>query len=179
MKCIVFDTETSGLVANTQRALRKQPWTVELYALRIDLETGETLGEFHSWFKPGVKMDEGAMKVTGLTEEFVATQPTFISKAEEILSFMEDTDAYCGHNLFFDLSMLTFDFKRANLEWPYEKKRLIDTVAENEWRFGFRPNLQLLHETFFQVGFDGAHGAKADVEATARCLMHMVKEGDI
>jgi DNA polymerase-3 subunit epsilon len=179
MRVIVFDTETSALWQNTQRALAKQPWTVELYAKRIDTETGEALGDYHSWFKIGVPMDAGAMKVTGLTEEFLLDKPTFVSESEKIHAFMQDCDAYAGHNLLFDLMMLSFDFRRAGIDWDYSDKRLIDTVSENEWRFGFRPNLTLLHETFYNEGFDGAHGAKSDVEATERCLMYMVKEGSL
>lgn len=179
MRVIIFDTETSGLWVSTQRALNKQPWTVELYAKRIETDTGEMLGDYHSWFKIGVPMDADAMKVTGLTEEFLLDKPTFVSQAEEIHAFMQDCDALCGHNLLFDLIMLSFDFRRANIDWDYSDKRLIDTVSENEWRFGFRPNLTLLHETFMGEGFDGAHGAKSDVEATERCLMHMVRIGDL
>lgn len=179
MRTIVFDTETSALWHSTQRALNKQPWTAELYAKRIDTTNREVLGDYHSWFKLGAAMDAGAMKVTGLTEEFLSDKPTFVSQAKKIHEFMMDCEAYAGHNLLFDLMMLSFDFRRADIDWDYSGKRLIDTVSENEWRFGFRPNLTLLHETFFGVGFDGAHGAKSDVEATERCLRHMVEIGDI
>ncbi len=175
----VFDTETTGLWNNRSKNLDKQPWTVELFAEKVVLETGEVLKEFHSHFHPGVNMEAEAMKVTGLTNEFLSDKPFFSEKIEEIKEMFLDADMIGGQNLPFDLTMLSFDFRRCKQVFSYEGKRLYDTVEANEFRFGYRPKLIDLYESFFGERFSNAHEAKVDVNATTRIILELHKRGEI
>lgn len=176
---IVWDTETTGLWNNRSKALNKQPWTVELYALKFIVETGEEIGSFGSWFKPGVKLEKEAAKVTGLTDEFLSDKPMFSEKIDEIDEFFSDGEWEIGQNLMFDIQMREFDYQRCGKTYDLSKKKLFDTVEATEYINGFRSNLTLLHELLFGEGFKGAHGAESDVRATKRVFMELYNKGDI
>ena len=147
--------------------------------ISLVLETGEPIAEFHSWFHPGVKMESEAMKVTGLTDEFLSDKPMFSEKIEEIEAMFSDADMIGGQNLTFDLTMLEFDFLRCKKVFDYSGKRLYDTVEANEFRFGYRPKLIDLYESFFDERFSNAHEAKVDVNATTRIILELYKRGEI
>lgn len=176
---IVFDKETTGLIVNRKRKLDLQPWTVEDFALKVDIDTGEELATFHSHYKPGTRMEKGAQKVTGLTDEFLSTKPMFSEKIDEIEAFFDDSKYLIGQNIMFDINVMIIDFARCNREFKYKDKTIIDLVEATEYIQGFRMKLGDLYEYLFNERFSAAHTGEADVRATAKIYFELKKRGDI
>lgn len=175
-----FDFETTGLVVNRLRSLDKQPWAVELYIEQIDVENAKKVKEFQSHFRPGVKLEKEAAKVTGLTDEFLSNKPLFSAKIDEIEQiFVKEGDILLGQNIMFDLTIMAFEFKRCGRVLDLSGKRLIDTVEQTSYIFGYRAKLGDMYEHFFNRRFLDSHTASADAIATTEIFLHLVKQGDI
>lgn len=176
---IVFDTETTALIDNIAKPLKDQPQIAELYAQKLDDSTLELVSEWHSLFKVR-EMSEEASRITGLTTADLAEQAPFAIKLQALSDFFLGERILVGHNLSYDRDMLAIELKRTGMmmrfPWP---QRHICTVEVTEAIEGFRLNLQSLHEKLFGYGFDGAHRAKADVEATVNCVRELVNRGVI
>jgi DNA polymerase III epsilon subunit-like protein len=174
---IIFDTETTALIDNIAKPLKDQPQIAELYAQKLDDRTLETVGEWHSLFKVR-EMSADATRITGLTTEFLSDQAPFPVKVPQLIDFFLGERILVGHNLAYDRDMLVIELRRLGMDykfpWPV---RHICTVEATEAFTGYRLNLQALHEKLFGRGFDGAHRAKADVEATAACVRELVSRG--
>lgn len=179
IKGVVLDKETTGLIVNRLRTIDLQPWTVEDFFLKIDIDTGEELGRYHSYYKPGVSMEKEAMKVTGLTDEFLSDKPLFNEKVKEISEFLDDCDYIIGQNIMFDLSVMSIDFERCGANFSYENKTIVDLLEATEYIQGFRMKLGDMYEHFFGERFANSHEAESDVLATARIFMHLRNLGEI
>lgn len=174
-----FDFETTGLITNRLRPLEKQPWAVELYMEHLDTKSLEVVDKFESYFKPGAKMDAQAAKVTGLNDEFLLDKPLFASKIDEIESFWNESDYIAGQNVTFDIWIMIFEFRRCGRELNLSGKKLIDTIEQTSFHFGYRPKLGDLYEYFFNRRFADSHKASADAVATTEILVELIKRGDL
>lgn len=102
MSMVVLDTETTGLS-------RKRDRVVEVAACRIDPSDGAVLDEFHRYVNPGIRVPDGAVKVHGLTNEFLADKPFFKDIAQELTSFIEGSTIVI-HNAPFDTGFLSAEY---------------------------------------------------------------------
>lgn len=178
---IIFDTETTGLIDNSAIPLKSQPSIIELYALKLDASQPDlpVIGSWHSlfWAK---SVPQKVTEITRITTEMLVDQPTFAAMLPFIKDFFLGSRFMVGHNLSYDRDMLHMELRRLDEQcrfpWPPEH---ICTVEATEGMEGFRLGLSVLHEKLFGEGFDSAHRAQADVEATARCLRRLVKDGVI
>lgn len=177
MKCIIFDTETTGLVKTRQIPLRRQPEIIEFYGVKVDLLSGKVYEELHSLFKPQLPVSEVITQITGITNDTVAKAPAFRTKAAEIVKFLQSGAAVCAHNLRFDMDMIEIELERCGLQiqWPTR----ICTVEATFGINGKRMKLGQLHEHLFKENFEGAHRAKSDVKALSRCAVELRKIGMI
>src|SRR5690606_33577956 len=90
-----------------------------------------------------------------------------------------------GQNVDFDLNIMGAEFFRLGIENPLPKLRVLDTCTEITAQMcqipGGRggkfklPTLTELHEFLFSEPFAEAHNATADVEATTRCFLELVR----
>ncbi|HEU4459916.1 MAG TPA: DNA polymerase III subunit epsilon [Methylibium sp.] len=105
MSRIVFlDTETTGLSPdNGDRIV--EIGCVEMVNRRL---TGETL---HHYLNPERASHEDALKVHGLTDEFLAGQPRFAEVADALLDFLAGAEIVI-HNAAFDIGFLDAELKR-------------------------------------------------------------------
>src|SRR5690606_10062690 len=93
-----------------------------------------------------------------------------------------------GQNVKFDLNIMGAEFIRENVENPLQSLPVLDTCTEHTaslcqipgGRYGkFKlPTLTELHEFLFNEPFAEAHNATADVEATTRCFLELVRLGE-
>lgn len=174
---IIFDTETTGLIKNSAIPLKQQPQIVELFCLKLNDQTYEEEGAWLSRFHVK-KIEEEAVKTHGITVADLAMEPTFAERFDSLCEFLLGQRIMIGHNISFDIDMLDMEVRRLGksraFPWPYIH---IDTVEATEGEEGFRLGLAVLHERLFNESFEGAHGAEADVRATARCLVELIKQG--
>jgi DNA polymerase-3 subunit epsilon len=70
--------------------------------------TGRNL---HHYFNPERKNSEDAVKIHGLTDEFLADKPLFASVAEEIVEFISGAEIII-HNAGFDVGFLNEELRR-------------------------------------------------------------------
>lgn len=194
---IVFDTETTGLIENSAVPLKSQPHIIELHAIKLDLDelnriksldglTDETIAKYvagsEEWtslfhFK-GISPD--TTKITGIDQEMVNDAPKFATMATGLGMFFLGAEMAVGHNLSFDRDMLDIELRRLSraqqFPWPPIH---VCTVEASETMTGFRLGLNDLHERLTGQRFNEHHRAAPDTRATARCFVHLIREGVI
>ena len=115
MRQIVLDTETTGLSAeNGDRII--EIGCVELLGRKI------TGNHFHHYLNPKRDSHEDALKVHGISNEFLRDKPEFEVIASDFLSFISGAEIII-HNASFDIGFLNKELERLNLG------RLTDHVA--------------------------------------------------
>ena len=176
---IIFDCETTGLLAPMATKIESQPYLTEAYCVRLTKDF-EFVEEFESMVKPPVPISEEITRITGITDETVKDAPNFIQIYDELYDIFECCRNVSAHNAMFDLGVLNRELFRYDkeMEFNWPKNKFCSVEASRHY-FNKRLTLQKLHEHLFGVGFEGAHRARHDVEATAKCFMKMVELGDI
>ena len=102
MRSVVLDTETTGMpVTDGHRII--EIGCVELEGRRL---TGR---HFHVYLNPDREIDEGAIAVHGITNEFVADKPRFKDVADEFFAFIEGAQLII-HNAAFDVGFINNEF---------------------------------------------------------------------
>lgn len=76
MKTLIFDTETTNLIANSLLPIDKQPKILEFFGLSLDGNCNE-IESYHFLFDPGEKISEEVTRITGLTNEQLKGKPSF------------------------------------------------------------------------------------------------------
>lgn len=110
MRQIVLDTETTGLEAQHGHRII-EIGCVELLHRRLTRKT------FHRYINPERPVDEGAVEVHGLTDEFLADKPRYADIVEEFVDFIRGADEIVIHNAPFDVGFLDAEFGRLDGDW--------------------------------------------------------------
>ncbi len=103
MRQIVLDTETTGLEPSQGHRII-EIGCVELVNRRL---TGNT---FHKYLNPERKVDDGAIEIHGLTNEFLADKPYFADIYDEFIEFVRGSELVI-HNAPFDVGFLNHEIK--------------------------------------------------------------------
>jgi len=162
---IVFDTETTGLNAASDRIVE-----IGCVELINHIPTGR---HFHAYLNPERAMDEDAFRVHGLSDEFLKNQPKFGQKAAEFLEFIGDSPLI-AHNAGFDIGFINAELERLRL--PSLGNAVIDTVMiARELNPGARVSLDALCKHY---GIDNSrrslHGALLDSEILADVYLELI-----
>ena len=104
MRQIFLDTETTGLSPESGDRIL-EIGCIELVNRRL---TGRDL---HFYVNPQRASHEDALKVHGLTEEFLADKPVFASIADELLEYLAGAEVII-HNAGFDVGFLNEELRR-------------------------------------------------------------------
>lgn len=176
MRQIVLDTETTGFYANhadnPDRVV--EIGCVELVNRKL---TGNNL---HFYLNPGRDSDEGALRIHGLTTEFLRDKPNFRDIAHELIDYVADTEIII-HNASFDLSFLDMEMKRSGLRAFKDYAGSIrDTLVMAKEMFpGKRNGLDALCDRL-EVDRSGRvlHGALLDAELLADVYINMTRGQD-
>ncbi len=104
MRQIFLDTETTGLSAADGDRI------VEIGCIEYDNRrpTGRTL---HHYVNPQRSSHPDAVRVHGITDDFLADKPPFAAVADEVLDFITGADLVI-HNAAFDVGFLDAELKR-------------------------------------------------------------------
>ncbi|NBS08274.1 MAG: DNA polymerase III subunit epsilon [Betaproteobacteria bacterium] len=162
MRLIVLDTETTGLSAeNGDRII--EIGCVELLNRKI------TGNHFHHYLNPERDSHEDALKVHGISNEFLRDKPKFDAIAAAFLDFISGAQLII-HNAAFDVGFLNKELERANLgPLSGHISGITDTLSmAKEMYPGKRNSLDALCD---RLGVDNAsrtlHGALLDAELLA------------
>ncbi|MBS0430078.1 MAG: DNA polymerase III subunit epsilon [Proteobacteria bacterium] len=170
---IVLDTETTGLSAeNGDRII--ELGCVELFNRKL---TGNDL---HIYFNPERESHEDALRVHGLTTEFLSDKPKFATMAQEIVEYLRGAELII-HNAAFDVGFLNKEFELAGLA-PLREfvGEVTDTLAMAKQVYpGKRNSLDALCDRF---GVDRSnrtfHGAKLDAQLLADVYINLTRGQD-
>ncbi len=103
MRQVVLDTETTGLnPADGHRII--EIGCVEVIGRRL---TGNS---YHQYLQPDREIDQGAIEVHGITNEFLADKPRFSDIAGDFLEFVRDVELII-HNAPFDVGFLNNELR--------------------------------------------------------------------
>ncbi len=185
---LIFDTETTGLPKNYKAPLTDSenwPRMVQI-AWQLHDEQGTLLEANNYIVKPeGYTIPFSAEKVHGISTQKAEAEGKALNWVlDEFNKILEKTKFLVGHNVEFDVSIVGAEYFRKNIETNFLEIRTIDTKADSTeycalpggrgGKFKW-PNLSELHHTLFGEGFDEAHNAAADVVATARCFLELLR----
>lgn len=104
MRQIFLDTETTGLNAESGDRII-EIGCVEMLNRRL---SGNNL---HFYLNPERSSHEDAVKVHGLTDEFLADKPLFAAVADELMDYLAGAEILI-HNAAFDIGFLNAELKR-------------------------------------------------------------------
>jgi DNA polymerase-3 subunit epsilon len=176
MRQIVLDTETTGFYANHPDHPDRmvEIGCVELINRKL---TGNNL---HFYLNPGRDSDEGALRVHGLTTEFLSDKPRFEEIAQTLVEYVKDAEIII-HNAPFDLSFLDMELQRTG-RGPFKGlvSGVLDTLAMAKEMFpGKRNSLDALCDRL-EVDNSGRtlHGALLDAELLADVYINMTRGQD-
>ena len=170
MRQIVLDTETTGLSAEGGDRIIELG-CVELYARKL---TGNNL---HFYFNPERDSHEDALKVHGISNEFLRDKPKFGQLTDEILDYLTDAELII-HNAAFDIGFLNKELERVGKK-PLKAyvSGVIDTLVMAKEMFpGKRNSLDALCDRL-EVDNSGRtlHGALLDAELLADVYINMTR----
>ena len=174
MRQIVLDTETTGLSPKDGHRII-EIGCVELYNRRL---TGK---HFHCYLQPDRPVDEGAVRVHGITNAFLEGKPRFLEIVKDFKAFIKDAELII-HNAPFDCGFLRSEFEKINDEWKAFEDffTVIDTLAMARQKHpGQRNNLDALC-TRYKVNNQHRekHGALLDAEILANVYLQMTSGQD-
>jgi DNA polymerase-3 subunit epsilon len=163
---IILDTETTG-IGHGHRLV--EIGCVELIDRRL---TGR---HFHRYLNPERLVDEGAFKVHGLSDTFLADKPLFSEIAEAFLEFVTDTEVII-HNATFDVGFINNEFSRLKKRGCLaDYCQITDTlVLAREKHPGQRNSLDALCKRYQIDASDRVlHGALLDAQLLADVYLAM------
>ena len=176
MRQIVLDTETTGFYANHAD---KPDRMVEIGCVEL-INRKLTGNNLHFYLNPGRDSDEGALRVHGLTTEFLSDKPEFKVIAQELVDYVADAEIII-HNAPFDLSFLDMELARTGrpIFKDYAASIRDTLVMAKEMFPGKRNGLDALCDRL-EVDRSGRvlHGALLDAELLADVYINMTRGQD-
>ena len=167
MREIVFDTETTGLDPGSGHRVI-EIGCVELINL---VPTGNV---FHQYINPDREVPEDAVRIHGLTNDFLQNHPFFNEIIEDFMAFIEDAKLI-AHNAEFDMRFINWELENAGLT-AIPMSRTVDTLQIARSRFPGAPNS--LDALCKRLGVDNSnrtkHGALLDSEILAEVYLELM-----
>lgn len=174
MRQIILDTETTGLDPKDGHRVI-EIGCIELVNRRLTNRT------FHVYINPEREIDQEAIDVHGITNEFLADKPNFAGIADEFVEFIRGAELI-AHNASFDINFLDSELSRIP-EAPtifalMHGGAAIDTLAmAKEKRPSKRNSLDALCRDYkIDTSERTLHGALLDAELLTRVYLAMTRE---
>lgn len=186
---LIFDTETTGLPKNWKAPITDTdnwPRCIQI-AWQLHDEMGELIEDQNYLIKPdNFEIPYESQKIHGISTELAIEEGNSLDEVlEKFNQSLEKSSFVIGHNVSFDINVIGCEFYRQQLKNSLSSKKLLDTCTEDTALLcelpGGRggkyklPTLIELHEFLFDTSFKEAHNATADVEATARCFLELIR----
>ncbi len=188
---IIFDTETTGLPRDWDAPITDTdnwPRVVQI-AWQVHDEMGKLVEHKDYLIRPdGYDIPYDAERIHGISTELAEQRGIPMEEAlAEFNEALKKAKFVVGQNITFDLNVLGCEYVRYDQPTPMLDMPILDTCTEGTadlckipgGRGGkFKlPTLTELHEFLFHEPFAEAHNATADVEATARCFLELIRTG--
>ena len=160
MRQVVLDTETTGL------DVRDGHRVIEFACVELEsrMRTGKYL---HHYVNPEREVEQAALEIHGIDNDFLHSKPKFVDVAQEFFEFIKNSELII-HNAEFDLGFLDFELQNVNQDYPAIRSvcEVFDTLeVAREQRPGRRNNLDALaNEYGIDLSGRALHGARQDAE---------------
>ncbi|MDK2772889.1 MAG: DNA polymerase III subunit alpha, partial [Flavobacterium sp.] len=186
---LIFDTETTGLPKSWSAPITDTdnwPRCIQI-AWQLHDEMGNLIEHQDYLVQPeGFNIPYDAERIHGISTELAQEQGIVLSEVLEKFNIALSKAKYVvGQNVGFDVNIMGCEFHRLGITTDLSQLPVLDTCTETTAELlklpGGRggkfklPTLTELHEYLFGVPFAEAHNATADVEATTRCFLELIK----
>lgn len=167
---IFLDTETTGFGSSAR--------IVQMAWLVYTMDGHELKSENHIIKPIGFEIPEETTEIHGITTQYALDKGKDLETTMlKFLNDLESSSLLVGHNISFDIRMVTYEFARIGAIFNFELIQKVCTMNKStdycaipsERRYYKKPKLQELHSKLFGDNFEGAHDASADIKATAKC----------
>jgi len=187
---LIFDTETTGLPKRWDAPLSDSdnwPRCIQI-AWQIHDAKGNLITHKDYLVQPDdFTIPFDSEQIHGISTALATSEgtplATVLSEFEEVF---QEVSFVVGHNVSFDRNIMGAEFIRAGFADPLDEKAIIDTCTEETAQLcqlpGGRggkfklPTLGELYHFLFQESFEEAHNATADVEATSRAFLELMRQ---
>jgi len=159
-----FDLETTGINISQDRI-------IEIAVIKL-MPNGETIRKTNL-INPTIPISAESAAIHGITNEDVKDKPVFKEVAKEYVKFLEGADLAGFNILKFDMPMLVEEFLRAEVEFDYSRKKLID--AQRIFHLMEKRTLSAAYQFYCGKDLSDAHSAEADTQATMDVLLAQVE----
>lgn len=165
---IILDTETTGIDFKTGHRII-EVGCVEMVDRRL---TGETL---HFYLNPDRIVEEGAIRIHGISNEFLQDKPRFYDIVTDLMAFISDAELII-HNAEFDIGFLNAELAllRRNIYGKIEDHaEVFDTLTLARKMYpGQRNSLDALSKRYqINTSHRKLHGALLDAEILAQVYL--------
>ncbi|ADR52042.1 DNA polymerase III subunit epsilon [Candidatus Liberibacter solanacearum CLso-ZC1] len=172
MRKIIFDIETTGLDKKNDRI-------IEIGAVEL-LDYSKTGRTFQVFLSPdGKKVNPEALKLHGITDEFLRDKPFFSAIFPEFWDFFNDKNAeWIAHNAKFDVGFINAELQRINKD-PLDPSRIVDTLSIARRKHpSSRNDLNSLCKRYgITISHRSKHGALLDSHLLADVYVQMMVGG--
>ncbi len=188
---LIFDTETTGLPKNWDAPITDTdnwPRCIQI-AWQLHDRAGNLIEHQDYLVKPeGFNIPYDAERIHGISTALAMAQGIPLHEVlEKFNTALGQAQFVVGQNIKFDINIMGCEFVRAGIATPLSALPVLDTCTEVTAEMvqipggrGGRyklPTLTELHQYLFGTPFSEAHNATADVEATTRCFLELIKRG--
>ncbi|WP_062054524.1 DNA polymerase III subunit alpha [Aquimarina longa] len=187
---LVFDTETTGLPKRWDAPISDTdnwPRCIQI-AWQLHDAMGNCIEHQDYLVQPdGFNIPYDAEKIHGISTELAAQDGITLQEVlDKFTIALSKTKFVVGQNVGFDVNIMGAEFYRLGIENKLQELPVLDTCTETTAKLcqipGGRggkfklPTLTELHQHLFGVAFGEAHNATADVEATTRCFLELIRK---
>ena len=169
MRQVVLDTETTGLEPKQGHRI------IEIGALEL-VDRQLTGKQFHTYINPEREIDQGAMEVHGITEEFLRDKPLFADIVGDLMAFADGAELVI-HNAPFDIGFIDNELSLIGHEQSSitAVAEVLDTLElARDLHPGQRNNLDALCKRYeVDNSSRTLHGALLDAEILADVYLAM------
>lgn len=170
MRQIALDTETTGLSTKTGHRV------IEIGAVEI-IDGKITGNEFQRYVNPKREVDPVALKIHGISNDFLADKQIFSEIVDNLLEFLGDSELIM-HNAPFDINFIDNEFSLCNIQKNVKNYwKVIDTLVFARRR-NFKSN-NSLGSLCKRHGIDDSqrnvHGALIDAKLVAQLYLKFRK----
>ena len=186
---LIFDTETTGLPKRWNAPVTdvdNWPRCIQI-AWQLHDDMGRCVEHQDYLIRPdGFNIPYDAEKIHGISTELATEQGLLLHEVLELFNVaLSKTTFVVGQNVGFDLNIMGCEFHRLKVQTALNQLPVLDTCTEKTASMcqipGGRggkfklPTLTELHQFLFHIPFGEAHNATADVEATTRCFLELIR----
>ena len=166
---IVLDTETTGLSPQDGHRV------IELGCVEL-LNRRFSGNNFHAYINPGRAIDAGAMRVHGISNEFLKDKPRFEMLIESFIDYISGAELII-HNASFDVGFLNSEFKLVGAKYKTIETHssVLDTLSvARRLHPGQKNSLDALCKRYNVNNANRQlHGALLDAELLAHVYLAM------